>query len=165
MKIIERLRRESALLKNRAALICAGAGGLSALIVLAACGNFYLYSFLLLPRHAPPAFIFYFMFVFTTALIFYSGGIAYFGARCGAGKVLPVLDLLSALFFVIFYISFVSAAAFVFALLMLLVTAAVLFFAFRETLGESLILTVIHALLALLCLNDILLTAGVILLN
>ena len=165
MKLLERLKSERSILGVPAALVCCGIGMGTAFIVMIACGNFCLYSFLLLPRHAPPAFLFYLFYVLNFGLIFYTGGIACFGF-CRKGKTdIWLSDLLCAVFLALFYIAFIRMAAFVFALLTVLAAGAMVFLALRRCLGENLILAILHGVLLLYLFGILLLTIAVILLN
>ena len=165
MKTTRRIKPELTTLKNPAALISAGVGALAALICMVACGNYYLYSFLLLPRHAPPAFLFFLSFILTSALLFYSAGLSRFALHCRCRANLFLTDLLAALFFAVFYISFMSMAAFPLGLIMLLCGAVILVFGLREAIRESAAATVLHILLLFIFFGYLLLVTAVILLN
>ena len=165
MKIIEQLKSEKHLLTLPMALVFAGIGLGAGLITMIACGNFFLYSFLLLPLHAPPAFLFFALFFLNVGLMFYGAGMARAGGCCRLKSNVFILDLLSAVFLILFYISFIRMAAFVFALFMLLFCAALLVLAFKEAFGVSLILSAMQLLLFLYILFMLLLCAAVILLN
>lgn len=166
MKLIAEVKKEARRLTTPTALIGFGGGLFAALIVMTACGNLRLYSFLLLPRHAPPPFIFYLIFLVTVSLLCGGAGILAARDRCGRTWIGCVFHLLSALFFVLWYISFMRSAAFVFSLIMLLCAAVMLFFAAGEGFERgALIVSALDVVVAVHAAILLWLTVSVILLN
>lgn len=166
MKLFSNINKDVKKLRAPMTIIGFCGGAAAALIVMAACGKLYFYSFLLLPRHAPPAAVFYFSFILTTAALCGCAALSHESARCDRGKSGIVFHLLTALFVVMWYIAFMRSGAFVFALVMLLCAAVMLFFSMGEAYErrQPLVL-IIDGVCALLMIMTLWLTASAIMLN
>ncbi len=133
MNLIKQLKTEKRILSSGYALIGAGAGALMALLTIIACGNFYVYPMLCMPRHSPPQFLFYLMFLLLSALVGYICGMtaAYKGeSRCRLNGVLFLV--LAVLFLLLWYIAFFKTLSFIFALFLLLAAFLLEVLAVRE---------------------------------
>ena len=165
MNILKRLKIESALLRLPGALISLCAGVVTGLVCIIACGNFYLYSFLLLPRHAPPTVMFLIIFALSVDLLFFVSGLVFFSDRCSCKTSEAVFLMLAALFLLLFYISFMRCASFVLALLMLLCSVCLQVLAFIQSNKDLLLPMLMQALIFILTFILLWLDVSVILLN
>ena len=163
MKLISLFKKELGTLCAPLTLIGAGAGLAAGLITMIACGNLYLYRLLLLPRHAPPSFLFFFGYLLVLLLLGGCAGLMYAG-RCR--KKSGVFHLLTAAFVLLWYVAFMRTASFVFSVIMLLCAAVMLFFASAEAIEKRRLIAAVGSVLAgLLIVADLFLTVSVILLN
>ena len=165
MELIKRLKREFPNIRSGFSCVCAGIGGLFSLILMVACGNFHLYRLLLLPRHAPPALLFFLIFLFCGAFIGYTVGLIY--SYCRRGKVLFALlfSLLSFVFLALWYISFFRTLSFLFGLFLLLMALFMAVLALKECFHTGVLPTVFLLLHLLLLLFFTWMTFAVVILN
>lgn len=165
MDWIKRLKCELPRLKSGFSVICAGVGALFSLIFLVACGNFYIYKLLLLPRHAPPPILFFLLFFLCGALV----GCAV-GTICSFGKwsraVLPLLFLLLSFFFLcLWYVALFKSLSFFFALFLLLMALLMAALSLKESLSLGAVPSLLIGALALPMLFYLWMTFAILILN
>ena len=149
MKLIEQIKKEKNIFFSGFTLVGACIGLAMALITVIACGNFYVYTFLLKPRHSPPAFLFYLFFAFLSALV---GGLSGMVAvpRCRKSRLNGILfTALSFLFILLWYIAFFKTLSFVFGLFLIISAVLLMLFAIKESFEKG-ILPFLFAVLAAL---------------
>ncbi len=120
MDLLKGLKRELPCLKSGFALVLGGAGALLSLIVMVACGNFFIYKLLLMPRHAPPPILFFLAVFLFSAYLGYIIGVLYDYMKRGRAFNALLFAVLTLLFFQLWYLSFFKTAALLFALFMLI---------------------------------------------
>ena len=134
MDLLKNAKREIPCLKSVFALVLGGVGLFSSLIVMVACGNFYLYKLLLMPRHAPPPLLFFLAVLLFCAFVGYLLGVITSYMRKGRGINALLFGILSLIFFFLWYISFFKTAALLFALFLLVMALLMVLMTFRECL-------------------------------
>ncbi len=111
----------------------AGAGLALAFLTEVVCGNFYIYKFLLLPRHSPPIVLFFLLYTFFCALCGYLIGCLISAVGESREAILPLLCGICALLFLsLWYISFFKTCSFLFALFLLLFSLVMLFLTVKD---------------------------------
>jgi hypothetical protein len=163
--LIKRFKRELPNIKSGFSCICAGIGALFSLILMVACGNFHLYKLLLLPRHAPPALLFFLIFLLCGAMIGYTVGLIYCYSKCGRVLFPLLFALLSFVFLALWYISFFKSFAFLFGLFLLFMALFMAILALKECIPAGILPTVFMGVCLLPLLFFIWMTFAVVILN
>ena len=166
MNYLKEIKRELPALRSGTALVFAGAAFVFSLICIVACGNFYVYPLLLLPRHAPPAFFFFLVFSLLCALQGYVCGLLFCRCRTPKKYLAGVLfALFSFLFVLMWYIAFFKTFAFLFSLVLLLMALGMALLALKESLPLAVIPSLLLILIMGFLLFELWITFSVILLN
>ncbi len=134
MDLLKGVKSEIPSLKSGFALLLGGVGAMLTLIIMVACGNFYIYKLLLMPRHAPPPLLFFAAVLLYFTLLGYTLGlICEQMKRC---KVLMALlfGIMTMVFSLLWYISFFKTAALIFGLFMLIMALLLTLMTVRESL-------------------------------
>lgn len=147
MDFFERWKRESRLLKKPGILLCFGFGALAALLCILACGSDQLYLLTLHRQRLPSAFFLALWFLLWSGGCAFCAGIFWFGtADCKSRRHGVLLCCFALLFTLFFYIAFVKAMSFIFALFMLLWVVVLQVFALWEAFRLSAVLMVAQIL-------------------
>ena len=165
MDLIKRLKSELFLLKTGFPPVCAGVGALFSLVLMVACGNFYLYKLLLLPRHAPPQLLFFLLFFLCGGLAGYTAGLIY---ACGKGKrvVFPLLCLLlSYVFLCLWYIALFKTVSPLFALFLMLMALLMAAVSLKDCLALGVLAALFTVALLLPLLFYLWMTFAILILN
>lgn len=165
--MIYKIKREAVALRSGYSLVGAIVGVVLAFITELSCGNFYVYRFLCLPRHAPPLLIFCLVFLAMMALIGYAVGTSFAlsYAKCRGGKGGMVFESLAGLFALLWYIAFFATFSFLFGLFLLLCSIAMSALAFKEWWGKFCIPALFAAGQMAICIFFLWIDFSVILLN
>ena len=165
MDLLKGLKCEMPCLKSGAAALVAGVGGLLSMIVMIACGNFYIYKLLLMPRHAPPALLFFFTVLLFSSLHGYTLGLIYCYGKKGRIPNALLFGILTLVFYFLWYISFFRTAALLFALFMLVMALLLGVMTVRECLQIGIVPSVMAGCSGAFLLYFLWLTFSAVILN
>ena len=163
---IKGVKSEVPVLKSGPSLAGAGAAVIVGLICIAACGNFYLYPMLLLPRHAPPTALFFLFFLLLCGLCGYHLGILFcFGKRKRGAVNAMIFTALSLVFLFLWYVAFFKTFAVLFSLFLMLMALITAVLSLKECISVGCLVPLLAAGMVLLELFYFWITFSVALLN
>lgn len=165
MDLLKGVKSELSCFKSGFALLLGGVGAMLELIVMVACGNFYIYKLLLMPRHAPPPLLFFAAVLLYFTLLGYTLGlICEYMKRCKALTAL-LFGIMTMVFSLLWYISFFKTAALIFGLFMLIMALLLTLMTVRECLRIGVLPTAFAGLCGLGLLFFLWLTFSAAILN